>query len=49
MPIGSPVIAARSGVVGEIEERFRDGNGVVAEANYVLLGTTTAPPPSTST
>ncbi|MGE0639921.1 MAG: M23 family metallopeptidase [Thermoanaerobaculia bacterium] len=37
MPIGSPVIAARSGVVGELEERFRDGNGVVAEANYVLL------------
>lgn len=37
MPIGSSVIAARAGVVAELEERFADGNGVVAESNYVLL------------
>lgn len=37
MPIGSNVIAARSGVVGELEERFEDGNGVVTDSNYVLL------------
>ncbi len=37
MPIGSTVIAARGGVVGELEERFEDGNGVVSEANYVLV------------
>lgn len=37
MPIGSSVVAARDGVVGELEERFEDGNGVLSEANYVLL------------
>jgi murein DD-endopeptidase MepM/ murein hydrolase activator NlpD len=37
MPIGTTVIAARSGVVGEIEERFEDGNSVITEVNYVLL------------
>ena len=38
MPIGTPVIAARAGVVGELEERYEDRNGYVAsQANYVLL------------
>lgn len=37
MPIGTRVAAARAGVVGELEERYVDGNGVVDEANYVLV------------
>ena len=37
MPIGSTVIAARAGVVAELEERFVDGNGVVSESNYLLV------------
>lgn len=37
MPIGSAVIAARSGVVGELQERFDDGNAVLSESNYVLV------------
>lgn len=37
MPIGSTVIAARAGVVGEVVERYDDRNGVVSEANYVLV------------
>lgn len=37
MPIGTPVVAARAGVVGELEERYEDRNGVVSQANYVLL------------
>ena len=37
MPIGTPVIAARAGVVGELEERYEDRNGVASQANYVLL------------
>ena len=37
LPLGTTVIAARGGVVGELEERFADGNGVVSEANYVLI------------
>jgi murein DD-endopeptidase MepM/ murein hydrolase activator NlpD len=37
MPIASAVIAARSGVVGELEERFEDGNAVLSESNYVLI------------
>jgi murein DD-endopeptidase MepM/ murein hydrolase activator NlpD len=37
MPIGSTVVAARSGVVEEIEERFEDGNGVTEESNYLLV------------
>lgn len=34
---GDLVVAARAGVVEELEERFEDGNGVVTEANYVLI------------
>jgi murein DD-endopeptidase MepM/ murein hydrolase activator NlpD len=37
MPIGSTVVAARAGIVAELEERFADGNGVVTESNYVLV------------
>ncbi|MBP9146782.1 MAG: M23 family metallopeptidase [Thermoanaerobaculia bacterium] len=37
MPIGTTVIAARGGVVAELEEGFEDGNGVVSQANYVLV------------
>ncbi|HEX4951799.1 MAG TPA: M23 family metallopeptidase [Thermoanaerobaculia bacterium] len=37
MAIGSTVVAARSGVVEELEERFFDRNGVTEESNYVLV------------
>lgn len=37
MPIGTTVVAARAGVVEELEERYADGNGVVTESNYVLV------------
>jgi len=37
MPIGTTVVAARAGVVGELEERYPDGNGIVEQANYVLI------------
>lgn len=37
MPIGSPVVAARDGVVSQVEERYTDGNGRVEEANYVIV------------
>jgi murein DD-endopeptidase MepM/ murein hydrolase activator NlpD len=37
MPIGNPVVAARDGVVEELEERYFDGNGIVSEVNFVLL------------
>jgi len=37
MPIGTTVVAARAGVVGELEESYADGNGVVEQANYVLI------------
>lgn len=37
MPIGSTVVAARAGVVGEVEEGYDDRNGVVSQANYVLV------------
>jgi murein DD-endopeptidase MepM/ murein hydrolase activator NlpD len=37
MPIGSTVVAARSGIVSELEEGFPDGNGVVTQSNYVLV------------
>jgi len=37
LSIGDLVVAARAGVVEELEERFEDGNGVVTEANYVLI------------
>jgi len=37
MPIGSTVVAARAGVVAELEEGYEDRNGVVSASNYVLL------------
>jgi len=37
LPIGATVVAARDGVVEELEERFLDRNGVTEEANYVLV------------
>lgn len=37
MPIGATVVAARGGLVEELEERFVDRNGVTEEANYVLI------------
>jgi murein DD-endopeptidase MepM/ murein hydrolase activator NlpD len=37
MPVGATVVAARAGVVEELEERFVDRNGVTEEANYVLI------------
>lgn len=37
MPIGSDVVAARAGIVEEIEERYVDGNGAVLDTNYVLV------------
>lgn len=37
MPIGTTLVAARAGVVEELEERFVDGNGVTSEANYLLI------------
>lgn len=37
LPIGATVVAARAGVVEELEERFADGNGVTEQANYVLV------------
>ena len=35
MPVGTPVIAAREGVVLLIEERFEDGNRTPGQENYV--------------
>jgi murein DD-endopeptidase MepM/ murein hydrolase activator NlpD len=35
MPIGTPVAAARSGVVFLVEERFSDGTRRAGEENYV--------------
>lgn len=37
MPVGSPVVAARAGVVTELEERYEDGNGDVDRSNYVAV------------
>ena len=37
MPIGSDVVAARGGIVEEIEERYFDGNGALFDSNYVLV------------
>jgi murein DD-endopeptidase MepM/ murein hydrolase activator NlpD len=36
MPIGSTVVAARAGVVEDLDEIFLDGNGVVTESNFVM-------------
>jgi len=37
MPVGSPVVAARAGLVVEVEERYPDGNGAVDQSNYVAV------------
>lgn len=37
MPIGSTVVAARAGVVEDLDEIFVDGNGVTAESNFVMI------------
>jgi murein DD-endopeptidase MepM/ murein hydrolase activator NlpD len=37
MPTGSPVVAARPGVVVSVEERYRDGTRKPGEENYVVV------------
>ncbi len=37
MPIGSVVIASRSGVVIKLEEQYEDGNRTPGKENYVVL------------
>lgn len=37
MPIGSPILASRSGVVVAIEDRFPDGNDRDLEENFVMI------------
>jgi murein DD-endopeptidase MepM/ murein hydrolase activator NlpD len=35
MPIGTPIVASRSGTVFLVEERFRDGTRIPGEENYI--------------
>ena len=37
MPIGTPVVAARAGIVLLVEERFEDGTNVPGQENYINI------------
>ena len=37
MPIGTPVIAARAGIVHDVRDDRPDGSGVVGDENFVIL------------
>ncbi len=37
MPVGTPLVAARAGVVVAVRDSFPDGNGIDLEENYVMI------------
>ncbi len=37
MPLGTPLVAARAGVVVAVRDSFPDGNGTDLEENYVMI------------
>ena len=37
MPVGTALVASRSGTVIAVEERFSDGTGVPGEENYIVI------------